>query len=306
MLSFSTGVDRTLISLLGAVVTASVLNGLITEYYQAFTLLMLPLGIFGMAVSTAAFPTMAENVARGRLDRVRTTILETLRNIIFLSIPASIGLIVLGLTAIQVLLQHGAYTLADAEATAVPLACFAFGLAGLAAVEILTRAFYALRDSVTPVIVSVGQFIFKIALSLLLIDLAVFGAQWGTGALALSTSIAGTIEAVILIWLLHKRLGGLQLRTLVLFIGRVLVASAVMGVGLFIVRVILDLILSTNHDSLGFGDTLLAAIKLFIEMLVGVFIYIRAARMLHIEEVQKFLETGPVRRLLNRFKLTWG
>jgi len=300
MLYFSIFVDRYLISLLGVVVGALALNGLITQYYQALQLLLLPLGIFGMAVSTAAFPTLAENVARGRLDRVRATILETLRSILFMSIPSSVGLIVLGLPIIQVLLEHGEYSLADAQLTAFPLAGFAVGLSGLTAVEILTRSFYAMRDSVTPVIISILQFIFKIALSLILVNAVVWGPGWGTGALAFSTSIAGSLEAVILIWLLHQRVGELQLRQLAIFVGRILLASLVMGVGIFVVRFALDFILVTTHDqSLRLGGTLMALIKLLIELFVGIFIYIRMSRLLGIEEM------GPVKRVLDRLKLSW-
>ncbi|MEO8954499.1 MAG: murein biosynthesis integral membrane protein MurJ [Ktedonobacteraceae bacterium] len=300
MLYFSIFVDRYLISFLGVIFSASLLNGLITQYYQALQLLLLPLGIFGMAVSTAAFPTLAENVAKGRFDRVRATILETLRSILFMSIPSSIGLIFLGLPIIQVLLEHGAFTLADAQSTVFPLVGFAMGLAGLAAVEILTRSFYAMRDSTTPVIVSVGQFIFKIALSLLLINFAVWGPEWGTGALAFSTSIAGLLEAAVLLWLLHQRIGGLQLRVLALFVGKILLASLAMGVGIFILRFILDFVLVTTHEqALGLGGTLLAMIKLVIEMFAGFFIYIRVARRLGVEEL------GPVKRVLDRLKLSW-
>jgi putative peptidoglycan lipid II flippase len=89
MLYFTTFVDRGLILLLAA--GPFVLNpqGLVTQYYQALQLMLLPLGIFGMAISTAAFPTMAENVTLGRLDRVRAIIEDTLRTILFLSIPSS-------------------------------------------------------------------------------------------------------------------------------------------------------------------------------------------------------------------------
>ena len=293
-------VDRYLISFLGVIMSAALLNGLITQYYQALQLLLLPLGIFGMAVSTAAFPTLAENVARGRLDRVRSTILETLRSILFMSIPSSIGLIVLGLPIIQVILEHGAFGLTSAEYTAVPLACFAVGLAGLAAVEILTRSFYALRDSTTPVIVSVAQFIFKIALSLILINAAIWGPQYGTGGLALSTSIAGLLEAAVLLWLLHQRIGDMQLRQLGIFIGRILLASLIMGVCIYIIRAGLDFVLvTTREQALGVGGTLLAFVKLLIELFFGVFIYIRVARRLGIEEL------GPVRRVLDRLKLSW-
>ncbi len=143
-------------------------------------------------MSTAAFPTIAEYVSRGMLERGRTIILETLRSILFLSLPSSIGLMILGLPIIQALLQHGLFSLSDAQSTAITLTFFAIGLAGFSAVEILTRAFYAMRDSKTPVIVSVSQFILKIALSLILLDPFAFfgGPSWGMGALSFATAIS--------------------------------------------------------------------------------------------------------------------
>ena len=303
MLSFSTGVDRFLISFLGVVLAASTLDGLITQYAQAFQLLQLPLTILGATIATAAFPTLAENVAKNRFDRFRATIMETLRSILFLSVPSSVGLIVLGLTIVQVLFEHGAFDYQDAILTAYPLAGFAIGLAGLSAVEILTRSFYALRDSKTPVIISIIQFIFKIALSLVLISLVVFGAGWGTGALAFSTAVASTLEAVALLWLLQQRVGGFELRKLMHFIGRVLLASAVMGISVLLARLLLDLLLSTapspGNPSLGAGRTVLALIKLLIELFIGLFVYLRVARFIGIEELE------PVKRVLRRFKLSW-
>ena len=300
MLYLSIFVDRGLIQLMIVLIGAASVDGFITQYYQAFQLVLLPLGIFGMAVSTAAFPTLAENVALERMDRVRNTILETLRSILFMSIPSSVGLIVLGFPIIQVLLEHGHYSLQEAQSTAVPLTFFAVGLTGLAAVEILTRAFYALRDSLTPVVVSVTQFGIKIVLSLILINAAIWGTQWGLGALALSTSIAGLLEAVALCWLLHRRLGDLHLRVIGKFIIRVLVTALVMGICLVVVRTILDLILvTTTQPTLQFGGTLLATIKLLIELFVGVFVYVRVARFLNLEELT------PLKRVLDRLKLSW-
>lgn len=303
MLYFSTFVDRGLILLMVAGLPLLASNGYITQYYQAFQLVLLPLGIFGMAISTAAFPTLAENVTRGRMDRVSGIIQDTLRTILFMSIPSSIGLIVLGLPIIQVLLQHGAYSLASAQGTAIPLAFFAFGLAGLASVEILTRSFYAMRDSKTPVLISIAQFIFKIALSIIFIQIAVnWGIAWGLGALALATSIAGLLEAFVLLWLLDQRVGGLALHAMRTFVIRVLLASLAMGVAIFVVRLFLDLVLSTYHDRLGLGDTLLALIKLLLELATGVIVYIRATRLLGIED---FWKQGPVKRVLERLRLSW-
>lgn len=303
MLYISIFVDRSLILLIAASIGITATNGYITQYYQALQLVLLPLGIFGMAISTAAFPTMAENVTRGRFDRVRNIIQDTLRTILFMSIPSSIGLIVLGLPIIQALLEHGAYSLQSAQNTAVPLAFFALGLAGLASVEILTRSFYAMRDSVTPVIISVAQFILKIALSLLFIQSAVFGIQWGLGALACATSIAGLLEAGALLWMLQQRIGGLELRVMATFAGKVMMASLVMGLGLLIVRFLLDIIINTTSaQALGFGGTIEAFIKLLIELAVGVIVYIRTTRILGIED---FWKQGPIKRVLERFRLSW-
>ena len=303
MLYFSIFVDRALILLLAAAVALDA-GGSITQYYQAFQLVLLPLGVFGMAISTAAFPTLAENVTLGRIDRFRNIVQDTLRTILFMSLPSGMGLIVLGLPIIQVLLEHGAYSLDSALSTSVPLAFFAVGLIGLSMVEILTRSFYALRDTKTPVTVSIVQFIFKIALSILLIQAAGWwGIKWGLGGLALATSIAANLEAFVLLWLLQERIEGFELRKLVVFAGRVLLASLAMGLALLIVRFLLDHILVTTSDQrLGFGGTLLALIKLLIELAVGLIIYIRVTRLLGIED---FWKQGPVKRVLDRLRLSW-
>jgi putative peptidoglycan lipid II flippase len=302
MLYFSIFVDRALILLMAAAVGLNA-GGSITQYYQAFLLISLPLGIFGMAVSTAAFPTLAENVTLGRMDRFRNIIQDTLRTILFLSIPSSIGLIVLGLPIIQVLLEHGAYNLDSAISTSVPLAFFAIGLIGFSMVEILTRSFYALRDTKTPVTVSIVQFIFKISLSILLIQAYRWGLKWGLGGLALSTATAANLEAFALLWLLQERIEGFELRKLALFAGRVLLAALAMGFALLILRFVLDHIFVTTSDQrLGFGGTLLAMIKLSIELVIGLIVYIRATRLLGVEE---FWQQGPVKRVLERLRLSW-
>jgi putative peptidoglycan lipid II flippase len=304
MLSFSTSVDRNLLSLLTVLAAGTVLanGGLITIYLQAFAILQLAVLLFGSSASTAAFPALASYVARERFGRVRSIIMETLREILFLAIPSTVGLLILSLSVIQVILEHGHFTLQEARFTMVALDFFAIGLPGLAAVEILTRSFYAMNDSKTPVIVSVIQFIFKIVLSLALIDLAIFGVQWGMGMLAFSTAIASTLEAIALFILLYQRIGGFDLRGLRDFLGRMLVASLVMGVVVFMARLLLDTIINTtSSNTLSIGGALLALIKLLIEIGVGSVVFLLAARLLNIEE----RNTGLVRRVLNRLHITW-
>jgi putative peptidoglycan lipid II flippase len=303
MLMFSTAVDRYLLSILGTVVSATLLSGLITDYFNAFSILVLPISLFGSSVATAAFPTLSSYVARERYDRVRSIIIENLRGILFLAMPSTAGLMVLALPIIQALLEHGPhFTLQAAQFTALTLTFFALGLPALAAIEILARAFYALSDTKTPVTISIAQFVVKIALALLLVDLAVIGVQWGMAMLALSTSIASILEALALFIILYRRIGGFNLSALADFLVRTLVATIVMALVVFSIREGLDNLFSTTSaPTLATGGVLLAFIKLFIEIAIGAFVYLFVARRLDIEEIN----SGPVRRLLNRFHITW-
>lgn len=302
MLSFSTAVDRFLLAFLSTVVAAQLFSGLINEYFQAFSILLLPVSIFGSSVSTAAFPTLAGYVARGRFDRVRSIIMETLRGILFLTIPSGVGLIVLAFPIVQTLLEHGNFTLQAARFAAVPLAFFAIGLPAFAAVEILTRSFYALQDTRTPVSISVAQFILKIALSIILINMAAFGVQWGMGALALSTSIAAILEALVLFILLSQRIEGFDLRAFSGFFGRALLASGVMAVVLFVARLGLDRVIDTTSvQKLFIPGILMALTKLLIELGCGSLVFLVIARLLNMEE----MNTGLVRRVLNLLHIPW-
>jgi putative peptidoglycan lipid II flippase len=294
MLSFSTAVDRYLLSFLS--------GGLINAYLQAFSILLLPVSLFGSSVSTAAFPTLASYAAKGRFDRVRSIIMETLRGILFLTIPSAIGLTVLSFPITQALLEHGNFDIVATQFASVVLFFFALGLPALATVEILTRSFYALQDSKTPVMISVIQFVLKIALSIILINVAVFGVQWGMGALALSTSVASTFEALVLFVLLSRRIEGFDLPPFWDFVKRALLASGAMGIVLFILQKILDhMIDTTSMPKLFIPGILMALTKLVIELGFGSVVFLVVARLLKMEE----MNTGLVRRVIRLLRIPW-
>jgi putative peptidoglycan lipid II flippase len=294
MLSFSTTVDRALLSLLS--------TGLINSYTQAFSILILPVSLFGSSVSTAAFPTLADYAVRGRFERVRAIIMETLRGILFLTIPSAVGLAVLAFPITQALLEHGNFDFKATQLASVVLFFFALGLPGLAAVEILTRSFYALQDSKTPVTISVIQFILKIALSVVLINLATFGIEWGMGVLALSTSIAGTFEAFVLFHLLARRIGGFELRDFTHFVVYALLASGAMAITVFLLRIPLDHMLdTTSMQKLYIPGILMALTKVIIELGAGTAVFLVTARLLKMEE----MNSGLVRRVINLLRIPW-
>ena len=146
-------------SLLVNVVLASWLEeGSLAYLDYAWLLTMLPLGIFAMAISTAVFPTLAEQSALDRFEELRNTFLASLRLILYLTIPCSVGLLLLGEPIVRLLLQRGDFTPEATSATAYALSFFALGLAGHATIEIVNR-FYAPHDTRTPVAVAFCAFL---------------------------------------------------------------------------------------------------------------------------------------------------
>lgn len=198
-------------------------EGAVSCLNYAFRLMYLPIGLFGVSVATAAIPTIAGHAARGDLREMRHTVSTSLRLMLMLNVPATAGLIVLAHPIVALLFQHGRFTAADTQATAVALACYAPGLIGYSAVRLAVPSFYALSDSRTPVTISVASVIVNLALSLCLVPLI------GYPALALGTAVASLFNGAVLLWVLRRRLAGLEDVPLAAAFLKIVVASAVMA-----------------------------------------------------------------------------
>ena len=186
----------------------------------AWQLLMLPHGVLALSISTVMFPTMATLYALGDQEGFRRTLDNTMRPLIFLSVPASVALLLLRKPIVQVIFQSGSF---DAESTALviqPLAWFAIGLVGYALTEILTRVFYATRDTRTPVITGILTVILNLILCALFLE------AMGYAGLALALSVTTAAEAVILVLFLRKRAGHVVESTFGPWLLKVLGASA--------------------------------------------------------------------------------
>jgi len=189
----------------------------------AWQLLMLPHGVLALSISTVVFPTLAAIYSKGDRDQFRHTLDRTLRPLLFLSIPAGIGLLLLRQPIVQVIFENGDFDSSSTRLVIAPLAWFAAGLVGYALVEILTRVFYATRDTMTPVITGV----LTVALNLLLCYL--FMESLGYTGLALALSMTTVAEAVILLVFLRNRIGQIVDASFGKWLGKVAVASAVMA-----------------------------------------------------------------------------
>ncbi|MCK9518754.1 MAG: murein biosynthesis integral membrane protein MurJ [Dehalococcoidia bacterium] len=167
----------------------------------AWLLAQLPLALFGMALSTAVFPRLAEHVADEDLHSLQATVSRVLRVIMFLTIPAAIGLALLRIPATATLLQRGEFTASDTAITAAALGWYCLGIVPQAGIEIHSRGFYALGDTRTPVALAVVAVITNLVLSALLWD------PFGVEGLAFSVAAASWVEWVLLYALYVRRTG---------------------------------------------------------------------------------------------------
>jgi putative peptidoglycan lipid II flippase len=201
-------------------------TGAVSWLSYAFRLMYLPIGLFGVSIATATLPSVSRHAAHtDGEDRVaiRNTVAGSLSLMLTLNIPATVGLIVLAVPIVQVIFERGAFLPEDTIATAAALKFYAIGLVGYSVVRIASPTFYALGRNLTPIKVSVATMLVNIVLNLILVRVM------GYRGLALGTSIAAIFNAVTLMYLLKRRLGGIEGRRIALSLARVSLASLLMA-----------------------------------------------------------------------------
>lgn len=190
---------------------ASYMNvGSLTALTIAFQIFTMPQVVIAQAISIAALPTFSAMVARGELNAMRASLADTVRMILFLALPATFGLLLLGQPIVSLLFERGRFGAGSTELVAWPLALFTLGLVSHSVVEIFSRAYYALKDTWTPVWVGALAMLANIGLS---IALAFSFERLGLrphGGLALANTVATTLEMLALAAIMRRRLNGLS------------------------------------------------------------------------------------------------
>ena len=188
-------------------------EGSLTVLTTAWTLMFTILGVIGQSIGTAVFPTLSALAAEGNMDGYKDRLARALRSVIFLALPATVGLIILGGPFVALLFQRNSWTAEDTAGTAWALAFFSIGITGHASLEVLSRAFYALGDSKTPVTIGVMSLVANILLSVVFIQFVGDPASLSHGSyagLALANSLTTLLEAVALWFILRRRIDDLK------------------------------------------------------------------------------------------------
>lgn len=177
-------------------------EGSVSALNYAWQMLMLPNGVLALSISTVVFPTLAAQFELGDIDAFRNTLQRGLRPLLFLMVPASIGLFEFRTSLFQTIFQSGNFDANSTILASEPLAFLALGLIWYGLVEVLARTFYAMKDTVTPVAAGIFIIVLNIILSKALLS------SMGHVGLALALSVSTGVEAFILIVILRKRIGG--------------------------------------------------------------------------------------------------
>jgi putative peptidoglycan lipid II flippase len=253
----------------------------------AFRLMQLPLGLFGVALGTVTLPLLSRLVVAGHMTGFRDELARAMRLMFLLTIPSTIGLMMLAEPIISVLYQHGKFDAHEAAQAGGALRFYAIGLAGYAALKVLVNAFYALDRRKTPMFVS----FFSVGLNLVFNWIFTFQLHWGHLGLAFSTGCVATCNFLVLYFLMYRQLGGLESGRMLVLLAKSLCAGSALAAVCF----------ASTHWLLAHWATQSFAPKaaaLLVTMIVGGMVFTGCGIVLRIEELNEVLVT--VKRRLRR------
>ncbi len=214
--------------LLSVRLASDLVEGSVSALNYGYRLMQMPETIIGTAIATAAFPTLSElaKSGPGAADELRRTFSVTLRVVLTLSLPAALGLALLGRPFIELLFRGGEFGNASTEAVLAAVQGYALALVGQAALEVVSRVFFAREDTLTPLLAAAAAMGVSLGLGLAL------RGPLGVLGLALASSLGVTFEVVVLLWQARRPLGGVEEQQLLRSLTRILLATGAMGVAL--------------------------------------------------------------------------
>jgi putative peptidoglycan lipid II flippase len=247
----------------------------ITYLYYGNRLMQLPLGVFAVAIATATLPVISRHIAKEEIHQAIATYSFALRLAFFITIPATVGMIVLSLPINGLLFQYGKFLSSDAHATAKTAMLFSLGLFAFSGVKITVPVFYALNDSKTPVRIGMFTVLANILLGLFLMQrISYFG-------LALSTSLSAILNFSLLAWFLRKKWGYIKGREILDSVVRITVAALIMSVVCWVVYASVH----SLTQGVNWPGKIHQLIEVFASILAGMAAYLGMCRVLKVREL---------------------
>lgn len=220
----------------GVILASLISTASITYLTFAQHLQVVPIGLFGATIAQAALPVLSYERARGKMEEFKATLLTTMHQILFLALPATAILIILRIPSVRLTFGASRFDWEATVLTGQTLAFLAIALSAQAVSLLLVRSFYALKDTRTPVLVSLVTVGVNIALSVYFVRML----NLPVWSLGLALSISNLISAFLLFFSLHKKIGGFDLKQVMIPLNKMLMATAIMGVALYIPIKLLD------------------------------------------------------------------
>ena len=277
------GLAAVQVNIFVSTIFASHEDGAVAWLAYAFRILYLPIGIFGVAVGTVATTGLAQRAAQGDMEGLKDTLRRGLAAVAFLSIPATVGLVVLRIPIVRLLFERGRFDADDTVHTATALGLYSIGLVAYTGVKVLAPAFYSLGRPRVPLLASMSAVASNLVVILLL------HGRLGYRAIALGTALGSLMNAVVLMSVFQRRIGGLATRALGWAVLRMLAAAVLMGVASVAA-------LRGTEGVLGYRGIVAQLITGLVPVTLGAAVYFLAAHLLHIEEARTIV--GAILRRL--------
>ena len=205
--------------------------GAAPRLWWAQNLYQFPLGVFAIALATAIFPALSTDAQDADREKFREGLRRGIKVTLWEGLPASVGLIIVALPAVQLLFEGGRFTPHDSELVARSLRFYAMAIWAFSLQQILNKAYFALQDTKTPLALSVVTLVLTLA-----IELPLLFTPLGEAGMACGTSMAFMFQALLMLWLLDRRIGGLGLSQLGGYVSKLVIATAIMAFACWLVQ----------------------------------------------------------------------
>jgi len=255
---------------MGTILASMLSPGSISYLYYSDRLTEIVLGVFIVSIGNVILPEMSRMTASDDYDKLKKLYSTSLRAALFLAVPAAMALMTVGLPVISVMFMRGEFSFYDASMTSRALFYSSIGVSSVAVLRITTPVFYSLKDIRTPVLTSIIAFVLNISLGYLLMHTRLHHA-----GLSLANSISVTVQIIILIYIINRKIGGIDLKGVFAALFRFIAAGCVMCVAVYYIA------LPVCWESMGLGVRVpvLAAI-----VVAGALVYYVMCRLLGVKE----------------------